>query len=105
MMSPDDGESWTRASVRQGMHSDCLVKALSSDPPASGGSLRRDERGALSQQFSSGENIHPVEVEEVLARHPLVGDVAVIGESDEKWGERVVAFSWCRAGVASPRKA
>ena len=31
MMSPDDGESWTRASVRQGMHSDCIVKALSSD--------------------------------------------------------------------------
>jgi photosystem II stability/assembly factor-like uncharacterized protein len=32
MMSPDDGESWTRASVRQGMHSDCIVKALLSDP-------------------------------------------------------------------------
>ena len=31
MMSPDDGESWTRASVRQGMHSDCIVKALASD--------------------------------------------------------------------------
>ena len=42
--------------------------------------------------ISGGENIHPVEVEEVLARHPLVGDVAVIGEPDEKWGERVVAF-------------
>ena len=26
MMSPDDGESWTRASVRQGMHSDCIVQ-------------------------------------------------------------------------------
>jgi len=32
MMSPDDGESWTRASVRAGMHSDCIVKALLSDP-------------------------------------------------------------------------
>jgi 2-furoate---CoA ligase len=42
--------------------------------------------------ISGGENIHPVEVEEVLARHPLVGDVAVIGEPDERWGERVVAF-------------
>ena len=30
MMSHDDGESWTRASVRQGMHSDCIVKSLSS---------------------------------------------------------------------------
>jgi 2-furoate---CoA ligase len=43
--------------------------------------------------ISGGENIHPVEVEEVLARHPLVADVAVIGEPDEKWGQRVVAFA------------
>jgi 2-furoate---CoA ligase len=42
--------------------------------------------------ISGGENIHPVEVEEVFARHPLVKDVAVVGESHEKWGERVVAF-------------
>jgi 2-furoate---CoA ligase len=42
--------------------------------------------------ISGGENIHPVEVEEVLARHPRVTDVAVVGEPDEKWGERVVAF-------------
>src|SRR5262245_33572990 len=32
MMSADDGGSWTRASVRQGMHSDCIVRALSPDP-------------------------------------------------------------------------
>jgi photosystem II stability/assembly factor-like uncharacterized protein len=32
MMSTDDGESWTRASVRQGMHSDCIVRALLPDP-------------------------------------------------------------------------
>jgi 2-furoate---CoA ligase len=42
--------------------------------------------------ISGGENIHPVEVEEVLARHPEVRDVAVVGEPDERWGERVVAF-------------
>ena len=42
--------------------------------------------------ISGGENIHPVEVEEVLARHPGVRDVAVIGEPDERWGQRVVAF-------------
>jgi len=41
--------------------------------------------------ISGGENIHPVEVEDVLARHAGVKDVAVIGEPDEKWGERVVA--------------
>jgi len=32
MMSSDDGESWARASVRQGMHSDCIVKCLLADP-------------------------------------------------------------------------
>jgi 2-furoate---CoA ligase len=42
--------------------------------------------------ISGGENIHPVEVEDVLARHPLVADVAVVGQPDERWGERVVAF-------------
>ena len=42
--------------------------------------------------ISGGENIHPVEVEDVLARHVAVRDVAVIGEPDDKWGERVVAF-------------
>jgi 2-furoate---CoA ligase len=42
--------------------------------------------------ISGGENIHPVEVEDVLARHRGVQDVAVIGEPDPRWGERVVAF-------------
>jgi 2-furoate---CoA ligase len=42
--------------------------------------------------ISGGENIHPVEVEDVLARHPDVADVAVVGEPDARWGERVVAF-------------
>jgi len=42
--------------------------------------------------ISGGENIHPVEVEEVLARHPGVRDVAVVGEPDDRWGQRVVAF-------------
>jgi 2-furoate---CoA ligase len=42
--------------------------------------------------ISGGENIHPIEVEDVLARHPHVRDVAVVGEPDERWGQRVVAF-------------
>src|SRR5215470_17505580 len=31
MTSADDGGSWTRAGVRQGMHSDCIVRVLRSD--------------------------------------------------------------------------
>ena len=41
--------------------------------------------------ISGGENIHPLEVEEVLARHPGVSAVAVIGVPDDRWGQRVVA--------------
>jgi acyl-CoA synthetase (AMP-forming)/AMP-acid ligase II len=51
--------------------------------------------------ISGGENIHPMEVEDVLARHPGVKDVAVIGEPDEKWGERVVAFVVSAPGLSA----
>jgi acyl-CoA synthetase (AMP-forming)/AMP-acid ligase II len=36
---------------------------------------------------SGGENIYPAEIERVLIEHPDVGDVAVIGVPDERWGE------------------
>jgi len=52
--------------------------------------------------ISGGENIHPVEVEDALARHPRVRDVAVVGEPDEKWGERVVAFVVAREPGLTP---
>jgi fatty-acyl-CoA synthase len=39
-----------------------------------------------------GENIYPAEIEEVLFSHPAVGDVAVVGIPDPKWGEQVTAF-------------
>jgi fatty-acyl-CoA synthase len=39
-----------------------------------------------------GENIYPREIEEVLFTHPAVGDVAIVGVPDAKWGERLVAF-------------
>lgn len=38
-----------------------------------------------------GENIAPAEVEDVIADHPAVREVAVIGLPDEEWGERLVA--------------
>jgi long-chain acyl-CoA synthetase len=41
---------------------------------------------------SGAENIYPVEVEGVLAEHPDLADVAVIGISDDRWGEAVKAI-------------
>jgi acyl-CoA synthetase (AMP-forming)/AMP-acid ligase II len=37
--------------------------------------------------ISGGENIYPAEIERVLAEHPSIEDVAVIGVPDELWGE------------------
>ncbi len=47
---------------------------------------------------SGGENIYPAEVEAVLAGHPDVLDVAVIGVPDESWGEAVKAIAVTREG-------
>ena len=50
---------------------------------------------------SGGENVYPAEVENALMTHPEVGDVAVIGVPDDKWGEAVKAVVVPAAG-ASP---
>lgn len=42
--------------------------------------------------ISGGENIHPLEVEDVLSRAPGVQEVAVIGVADERLGHRVCAY-------------
>ena len=48
---------------------------------------------------SGGENVYPVEVEQVLRGHEAVLDAAVVGEPDERWGERVVAYVQLRPGL------
>ena len=43
--------------------------------------------------ISGGENVYCAEVENVLAGHPAIVEVAVIGRPDEKWGEVPVAIA------------
>jgi len=73
--------------------------------------------------ISGGENISSKEVEDVLYRHPMVFEAAVVASPDPHWGETPCAFvclkegadgvsaqdiiDFCRAGMASfkaPRK-
>jgi fatty-acyl-CoA synthase len=47
-----------------------------------------------------GENIYSLEVESVIARHPAVGEVAVVGMPDTVFGERVCAVAVLREGAS-----
>jgi long-chain acyl-CoA synthetase len=48
---------------------------------------------------SGGENVYPVEVENVISAHPNVLEVAVIGVPDDNWGEAVKAIVVARKGA------
>jgi acyl-CoA synthetase (AMP-forming)/AMP-acid ligase II len=50
--------------------------------------------------ISGGENVYPVEVEDVIRRHEKVHDVAVIGTPDERLGEIVTAVIQPKGGEA-----
>ncbi len=49
-----------------------------------------------------GENLFPVEIEEVLMRHPAIAEVVVVGLPDDKWGETVAAFVRLAEGADTP---
>lgn len=48
--------------------------------------------------ISGGVNLYPREIEQVIATHPAVAEVAVYGLADEKWGEAVAASIVLRSG-------
>ena len=77
---------------------DADEKAIRDGWYATGDTGHLDEDGDLwldgrvdDMIVSGGENVHPLEVEDVLAAHAGVEEVAVIGLPDERWGQRVAA--------------
>jgi long-chain acyl-CoA synthetase len=50
---------------------------------------------------SGGENVYPAEVENCLFGHPAVGDAAVIGVPDARWGEAVKAIVVLKVGASA----
>lgn len=74
----------------------------------SGDLVRQDEEGYIwvvdrkkDMIISGGENIYCAEVENVLAAHPDIVEVAVIGRAHEKWGEVPVAVAVLRSSLGA----
>ena len=72
---------------------------------ATGDVGRLDDAGRLFVEgrdddmiVSGGENLFPQEVEDLIARHGDVAEVAAIGVDDEKFGQRLRAFVVARSG-------
>jgi long-chain acyl-CoA synthetase len=103
-----DGEVWLRApNVTPGYFNRPEETAAALTPDGwlrtgDGGFLDADGYLFLTDRIkdmivSGGENVYPVEVEEALAQHPDVAEVAVIGVPHEHWGETVKALVVLRA--------
>jgi fatty-acyl-CoA synthase len=54
---------------------------------------------AKDMYISGGENVYPAEVERVLRDHPAVEDAAIVGESENTWGEIGHAFVVLKNGT------
>jgi fatty-acyl-CoA synthase len=81
-------------------------KAVVNGLMSSGDVGRFDRKGRLivsgredDMIVSGGENVHPREVEDVLAHHPGIADVAVVGVPDERFGQALRACVVLRAGA------
>lgn len=94
----DDGELWFRGpGITPGYFNNPMATEAAFAPGGwlkSGDIARRDADGYYTivdrikdMYISGGENVYPAEVEHVLQAHPAVLEAAVVGVSDEKWGE------------------
>lgn len=103
------GEIWVRGdavSVEYWNQPEASAAAYADDWFRMGDLATRDEDGFLTivdrkndMIISGGLNVYPREVEDVVAAHPSVNEVAVIGVPHEKWGEAVHAYVSLRPGA------
>ena len=105
------GEVWTRSP--QNMAGYWHKPEETAATLAADGWLRTGDAGYLDAEgylyltdrvkdmiVSGGENVYPAEVANVLADHPDIAEVAVIGVPDERFGEGVHAVVVPRAGAS-----
>jgi long-chain acyl-CoA synthetase len=96
------GELWTRSkqNMKGYWNNEAATRATIDDEGwlRTGDAGFRDDDGYLylhdrvkDMIVTGGENVYPAEVENVLAKHPDLADVAVVGVPDEKWGDAVKA--------------
>jgi len=91
----ETGEIWLRGpSVTVGYWGKPRDEFFTDDWFRTGDAARRDADGyyylagrTKEMYKSGGENVYPAEVENVLALHPAVADLAVVGVPDQTWGE------------------
>jgi acyl-CoA synthetase (AMP-forming)/AMP-acid ligase II len=110
IVGPDGRDLPTGTAGELLIRGECLFSGYWRDPEATaaafaeGGWYRTGDVGRLTADgylyimdrakdmiISGGENIYPAEVEAVLADHPAVAEVAVVGRPDPVWGEAVHA--------------
>ena len=98
----EQGELWFRTpQLMKGYHNkpEATAEAITDEGWFRTGDIGRvDAEGYIFVEdrlkdmiITGGENVYSIEVERVLAEHPAVAEVAVIGVPDEKWGESVKA--------------
>ena len=103
-----EGEIWARGpAVMRGYWNAGEASGLTDEGWFRSGDLgRMDEEGFLwvvgrskDVIISGGENIHPAELENVLADCPAIAEAAVVGVPDAKWGEVACACLVVRASL------
>ena len=101
------GEMWSRYSSLAEYYNkpEATARSMRDGFFSVGDIAYRDEEGyyyicdrKIDMIISGGANIYPAEIEALLAAHPAVADVAVIGVPDSLWGESVKAVIELRPG-------